>query len=269
METTGECFPAFQFYFYFNCAGYFSENRWFTAWGDGTAPSMAWLQLPAMIRAITGQRRVPFGDGAILEVMNDGGGFKEGDQSGLFDLSASATAGLRIGYEICEELWQADTASSKLLGLRGVHLVVNVSGSYWELRKLDSAISHARSATGKSGGAYAYVNALGCDGGGRLVTYGRSFVLENGGGRLLAMTSHSRETLFEEAEVAVAWIDPATTQQYRQQLNIATRSFKVEGGGGLVFDAKNSETPYSSSLLDSVAISRVTTITVEGFNMLR
>ena len=215
---------------------------------------MTWLQLPSLITSINGQKRVPFGDGAILEVANE--------CNSEFDFASSSSM-VRIGYEICEELWQPDTQSSRLLGLRGCHLIMNVSGSYWELRKLDSAISHARSATGKSGGAYAYVNNLGCDGGGRLCCYGRSFVIENGD--LLTMTSHSRETLFDEMEVSVAWIDPSTIHQYRLQKNIVTRSFKVEGNS-LKFDAK--QVPYDNPSTDAT-ISKVTVINIEGFNILK
>ena len=215
---------------------------------------MTWFQLPSLITKMTGQKRVPFGDGAILEIANE--------YTSEFDFSSSSSM-VRIGYEICEELWQPDTQSARLLGLRGCHLVMNVSGSYWELRKLDSAISHARSATGKSGGVYAYVNNLGCDGGGRLCCYGRSFVVENG--NLLTMTTHSRETLFDEIEVSVAWIDPSTIQQYRQQKNICTRTFKVEGNS-IKFNAN--QIPYEDSSTDAI-ISKVTTINIEGFNVLR
>lgn len=217
---------------------------------------MTWLQLPSLITQLTGQKRVPFGDAAILEVANT--------SLGEFDFSTSNSS-VRLGYEVCQELWEPDTASARLLGLRGVHLVMNVSGSYWELRKLDSAISHARSATGKSGGVYAYVNSLGCDGGGRLCTYGRSFILENG--HLLAMTTHSQETLLDETEVCVAWCDPSTVQQYRQQLNINTRSYKVQGTG-IRFSAQDGVVPYDDSSMDS-AISQVTTIHIEGWNILK
>lgn len=119
------------------------EDRWFSAWGNGTnGGSLTWFKLPSLITDLNAQKRAPFGDAAILEI----------SAKSLSDFDISSTSGIvRIGYEICEELWQPDTQSSRLFGKMGCDLVINISGSYWELRKLDSAIMHAKSATSKSG----------------------------------------------------------------------------------------------------------------------
>lgn len=98
--------------------------------------------MPPLITEICGQKRVPFGDGAIIEIKDN-----VIDSS---DLQASLGV-LRIGFEICEELWHSDTQSNRHFGLRACHLVVNPSSSYWELRKLDNAYNHVRSVTSKTG----------------------------------------------------------------------------------------------------------------------
>lgn len=67
-----------------------------------------------------------------------------------YDLQSSLGP-IRIGFEICEELWQPDDQNSYLFGHRGCHLIANLSSSYWEIRKLDLAFNHVRSATYKTG----------------------------------------------------------------------------------------------------------------------
>lgn len=76
------------------------------------------------------------------------------------------------------------------------------------------------------GGAYAYVNNIGCDGGGRLCFYGRSFVIENG--NLLSIATDTTETIFNKVNVSVIFIDPVNIQQYRLQKNIAIHSCQIE-----------------------------------------
>lgn len=238
--------------------GNYREMRWFTPWHNGTNPTVDWFQLPPNISSLTGQVRVPFGDGAIIEVVNAAAG---ADDHSLH----SAVPSLKIGYEICEELWQADSQSARLFGQRGCHLVMNCSGSYWELRKLDSAIKHSTSITSKAGGVYAYVNCLGCDGGGRLVCYGRSFVAKNG--TLLTMSATKEEEIFDEVDVRLAFIDPNDIQHYRAQMNVQIRSWEARGEV-LRFDANaKGENTYKS--IEGVNIATVKTILVEGFDLLR
>lgn len=237
--------------------GNYREMRWFTPWHNGTDPSVDWFQLPSMVTSLTGQVRVPFGDNAIIEVVNS----MFGDDLSLH----SAVSSLKIGYEICEELWQADGQSSRLFGQRGCHLVMNCSGSYWELRKLDSAIRHSKSITSKAGGVYAYVNSLGCDGGGRLVYYGRSFVAENG--KLLTMSVTKEEEIFDEVDVRLAFFDPNDIQHYRAQMNVQIRSWEARGQV-LKFDV-NAKGEKTYQDIEGLNIGTVKTILVEGFDLLR
>lgn len=92
-----------------------------------------------MITAVTGQTVVPFGDAVI------------------------ATRDTCIGFEICEELWNPQS-SHIAMGLDGVEIISNGSGSYMELRKAYITVDLIKSATFKSGGCYLFSNLRGCDG---------------------------------------------------------------------------------------------------------
>ncbi|KAH9526118.1 Glutamine-dependent NAD(+) synthetase [Dermatophagoides farinae] len=229
--------------------GNYRENRYFKPWNDGTNGSISWFELPPLITEICEQKRVPFGDGAIIEIKDN---VIENN-----DLQASLGV-FRIGFEICEELWHADTQSNRHFGLRACHLVVNPSSSYWELRKLDNAYNHVRSVTSKTGGVYAYVNNIGCDGGGRLCFYGRSFVMENG--NLLSMSNVLSDELFDEVSVTVSAVDPINIQQFRLQNNIPIRSCTVSEK----FIKFNDSKPYENSSMLYSNISDVNTITIEN-----
>lgn len=66
------------------------------------------------------------------------------------------------------------------MGLDGVELIVNSSGSYMELRKAYVAVDLITSASSKSGGVYMFSNLRGCDGQ-RVYFNGCSCVALNGG----------------------------------------------------------------------------------------
>ena len=51
-----------------------------------------------------------------------------------------------------------------MLGLAGVEIFSNGSGSHHELRKLHVRVDLIKMATKKSGGIYMYSNQCGCDG---------------------------------------------------------------------------------------------------------
>lgn len=228
-----------------------SENRWFTPWTGG----LVWFQLPPLITEIVGQKQTPFGDSAIIEI-------KLG--SSLVDqLATSQSPTLRIGHEICEELWRPDASNIRLFGERACHLVVNVSGSYWELRKLDSAYTHARSASAKSGGMYAYVNSIGCDGGGRLVYYGRSFAMLNG--ETVAMSNLDEETLFDEFDVCVTKLDVSEVDQYRSQFHLVANRENVQNQSAVLTLDGSSPTQevYKNASPD---LRQVNTISLDNFN---
>ena len=227
--------------------GNYRESRWFTAWGDGSRGLMTWFPLPTFITELTGQTRVPFGDKSVIEIP-------------INSQSMVSTTTFRIGFEICEELWHSDAQHINLFGKRGCHLVLNSSASYWEIRKLDRALNLMKSATFKSGGVYAFANLVGCDGGGRLCFYGRSLVMINGD--LIAMTTDT-ETMFNEIQTTIAYIDVNDVTQYRLQNNIRTQTHQTIGNN-LIFDFR--EPTYNSS---SVDIESVVTISINCFNILK
>ena len=119
--------------------GNYREQRWFAAWQRPR--TLEAHHLPRMIRAITGQDTVPFGDAAI------------------------ATRDTALASETCEELFAPDSPHI-YLNLDGVEIIANGSSSHHELRKLDTRIELIRSATAKAkgGGVYLYANQQGCDG---------------------------------------------------------------------------------------------------------
>lgn len=83
-----------------------------------------------------------------------------------------------IGFEICEELWNPQS-SHIAMGLDGVEIVCNSSGSHTELRKAYVVADLVQSATFKSGGCYLFSNLRGCDGQ-RLYFNGGSCIALNG-----------------------------------------------------------------------------------------
>lgn len=165
--------------------GCYRETRWFTAWTRRaeTEPH----PLPSIIRSIHGQVEAPFGD-AVL-----------------------ATADTVVGYEICEELWNPKSPHIDM-GLDGVEIIVNGSGSYTQLRKADFAVNLVTSATAKSGGAYLFSNLRGGDGQ-RVYFNGCSSVTVNGN-----VVARSAQYDVEEVEVAVAAVDLEEIRSYRNSI---------------------------------------------------
>lgn len=107
-----------------------------------------------MISAVTGQKTVQFGDAVI------------------------STRDTCIGFEICEELWNPQSSHIPM-GLDGVEIIANGSGSYMELRKAYVTVDLVKSATFKSGGCYIFSNLRGCDGA-RIYFNGCSCIAMNG-----------------------------------------------------------------------------------------
>ena len=101
----------------------------------------AWLRvveehvLPRLIQAVTGQTTVPFGDVAV------------------------ALRDSVIATETCEELF-APYSPHTYLGLNGVEIIANGSGSHHELRKLHRRIDLIRNATAKGGGITGQAEAV-------------------------------------------------------------------------------------------------------------
>ena len=162
--------------------GNYREMRWFTAWqGARTLEDFA---LPRMIREITGQDTVPIGDGAI------------------------ATRDTVLAAETCEELF-APNSPHIGLGLDGIEIIANGSGSHHELRKLHKRIDLIQSATSKSGGIYLYANQQGCDGG-RLYYDGCALIAVNG-----EIVAQGSQFSLEDVEVVTATVDLEAVRSMR------------------------------------------------------
>lgn len=162
--------------------GNYREARWFAPWQHPRHNEPH--ALPRMIRAITGQEMAPFGDGAI------------------------ATRDTVLAAEICEELFAADSPDV-YLGLDGVEIISNGSGSHHELRKLHKRVELIRNASAKGGGVYLYANQQGCDGG-RLYFDGCALIAMNG--RILAQGSQFSP---KDVEVVTATVDLENVRSYR------------------------------------------------------
>eukprot|EP01132_Coremiostelium_polycephalum_P004118 gene4118-5154_t len=132
--------------------GNYRENRWFTPWLK--PKTIETFYLPKIIRDICGQDTCPIGDAIV------------------------STLDTAIAPETCEELYTPHSPHIDM-GLDGVEIFTNGSGSHHQLRKLDQRVDLMRSATSKSGGIYLYANQQGCDGG-RLYYDGCSMIMING-----------------------------------------------------------------------------------------
>ena len=162
--------------------GNYRELRYFTPW---TRPRETdEFYLPRTIKAITGQITVPFGDAVI------------------------STYDTAIGVELCEELFTPLSPNIRM-GLDGVEVFTNSSGSHHELRKLYQRVDLIKEATLKGGGIYLYANQQGCDGD-RLYYDGCAMIALNG--RLVAQGSQFG---LRDVEVVVATVDLEDVRSHR------------------------------------------------------
>ncbi len=160
----------------------YREPRWFVPW---QLPSkLEEHYLPRMIREITGQATVPFGDGAI------------------------ATRDTALAPETCEELF-APNSPHIYLGLDGVEIIANGSGSHHELRKLNQRVDLIRNGTSKNGGVYLYSNQRGCDGG-RLYFDGCALIAVNG-----EVVAQGQQFSLQDVEVVTATVNLEDVRSYR------------------------------------------------------
>ena len=162
--------------------GNYRETRWFAAWHHTRQVEEHYL--PRMIREITGQTTIPFGDAAI------------------------ATPDTVVASETCEELFAPDSPHI-YLGLNGVEIIANGSASHHELRKLNTRLDLIRSATSKGGGVYLYANQQGCDGG-RLYFDGCALIAVNG-----EIVAQGSQFSLNDVEVVTASVDLETVRSYR------------------------------------------------------
>ncbi|KIL69432.1 hypothetical protein M378DRAFT_157693 [Amanita muscaria Koide BX008] len=181
--------------------GNYRELRHFSPWKK----HRQWEDhyLPRMIQAVTNQTKVPFGDAVI------------------------STIDTCIGVELCEELF-TPASPHILMGLDGVEIFTNSSGSHHELRKLYARVELIKEATTKLGGIYLYANQQGCDGD-RLYYDGCAMIAVNG--KIVAQGS---QFSLADVEVVTATVDLEDVRAYRSvssrnmQAAEAERYYRVE-----------------------------------------
>lgn len=132
--------------------GNYREQRWFAPWQFPRQVETHYL--PRMIGQITGQATAPIGDAAI------------------------ATRDTALASETCEELF-TPASPNIYLGLNGVEIIANGSGSHHELRKLHRRVELIQNASTKGNCIYLYANQQGCDGD-RLYFDGCALIAVNG-----------------------------------------------------------------------------------------
>ncbi|KAG8931446.1 glutamine-dependent NAD(+) synthetase [Tulasnella sp. 418] len=175
--------------------GNYRELRYFTPWAKHRKTEDHYL--PRMIQAITGQIKVPFGDAVI------------------------STIDTCIGVELCEELF-TPASPHILMGLDGVEIFTNSSGSHHELRKLYTRIELIKEATQKLGGVYLYANQQGCDGD-RLYYDGCAMIALNG--KIIAQGS---QFSLNDVEVVTATIDIEDVRSHRTQRSRSSQAASAE-----------------------------------------
>ncbi|NXQ77663.1 NADE synthetase, partial [Quiscalus mexicanus] len=167
-------------------AGNYRELRWFTPWSK--ARHVEEYFLPRIIQEVTGQETVPFGD-AVL-----------------------ATKDTCLGAEICEELWAPNSPHIEM-GLDGVEIFTNSSGSHHVLRKAHARVDLVNSATAKNGGIYILANQKGCDGD-RLYYDGCAMISMNG-----ETVAQGSQFSLDDVEVLVATLDLEDVRSYRAEIS--------------------------------------------------
>ncbi|XP_070421865.1 glutamine-dependent NAD(+) synthetase isoform X1 [Equus przewalskii] len=166
--------------------GNYRELRWFTPWSRSRQTEEYFL--PRMLQDLTKQETVPFGD-AVL-----------------------ATRDTCIGSEICEELWTPHSPHVDM-GLDGVEIFTNASGSHHVLRKAHARVDLVTMATTKNGGIYLLANQKGCDGD-RLYYDGCAMIAMNG--HIFAQGS---QFSLDDVEVLTATLDLEDVRSYRAEIS--------------------------------------------------
>ncbi|KAJ5721565.1 uncharacterized protein N7483_009499 [Penicillium malachiteum] len=162
--------------------GNFREMRFFTPWNRPRHVEQYYL--PPKIQKHQGCRHVPIGDVVL------------------------STIDTCLAAETCEELFTPNSPHINM-GLNGVEIFTNSSGSHHSLRKLDERIALIQEATRKNGGVYLYSNQLGCDGD-RLYYDGCAMIFVNGD-----IVGQSSQFSLNEVEVIVATVDLEKVRAYR------------------------------------------------------
>ncbi|WKY07198.1 hypothetical protein Q1695_006987 [Nippostrongylus brasiliensis] len=162
----------------------YRESRWFVRWSKPLTTTSFRLNKAFGFN----QETVPFGDGVLQSSDN-----------------------VSIGFEICEELWAAHSQHIEL-GLRGVDIICNGSGSHHILGKSNYRINQLiLGGSQKTGGIYLYSNHRGCDGD-RIYYDGGSTIAQNG-----KLYAQIHQFDIEDTCVATAVLDLNETVTYRHK----------------------------------------------------
>uniref|UniRef100_A0A1I7YUW2 Glutamine-dependent NAD(+) synthetase n=1 Tax=Steinernema glaseri TaxID=37863 RepID=A0A1I7YUW2_9BILA len=182
----------------------YRETRYFVPWTQ--RKQVVQFKLPENLGLE--QKTVPFGDAVIIS----------GDH-------------IKIGFEICEELWTANSPSVDL-ALSGVDIICNGSGSHHILGKSHRRINElVLGASAKLGVTYLYANHRGCDGD-RLYYDGMSTIAQNG-----KIYAQIRQFDIEETELAMSVLDLNDSVVYRSRSSSTTKeSARNEDFLEIVFD---------------------------------
>ncbi|MBM6386393.1 MAG: NAD(+) synthase [Paenibacillus sp.] len=116
-----------------------------------------------------------------------------------------------VGCETCEELF-TPASPHIAMGLDGVEIFTNSSGSHHELRKLNTRIDLIKAATQKVGGIYLYANQQGCDGD-RLYYDGCAMIVMNGD-----IIAQGSQFSLHDVEVITATVDLEDVRSYRARM---------------------------------------------------
>ncbi|KAL4252138.1 Glutamine-dependent NAD(+) synthetase [Abortiporus biennis] len=202
--------------------GNYRELRYFTPWMKHRQTEDHYL--PRMIHAVTGQNKVPFGDAVV------------------------STVDTCIGVELCEELF-TPASPHILMGLDGVEIFTNSSGSHHELRKLYTRVELIKEATMKVGGIYLYANQQGCDGD-RLYYDGCAMIAING-----HIVAQGSQFSLNDVEVVTATIDLEDVRAHRavssrsMQAASAERYQRIEVDFALSADSTDSVVDFQELIM--------------------
>jgi len=96
-----------------------------------------------------------------------------------FGLAIYNTLDCSFGLEICQELWLLNNNPGKVSFMNNADFVVSCNGSCYVTNKLKKRADMVMSETARMGGAYIYVNLIGCDGT-NLYFDGGNLICQNG-----------------------------------------------------------------------------------------
>ncbi|TKR62311.1 hypothetical protein L596_026293 [Steinernema carpocapsae] len=168
----------------------YRETRYFVPWSQ--KKQIIEFRLPENLGMQ--QTTVPFGDGVIVS----------GDH-------------IKIGFEICEELWTANSPNVDL-AMSGVDIICNGSGSHHILGKSHRRINElVLGASAKLGIIYMYSNHRGCDGD-RVYYDGMSSIAQNG-----RIYSQIPQFDIEETAIAVSLLDLNDSLIYKSRSSSSTK----------------------------------------------